>query len=108
MPKTPERQREYVRGHYQRNRQYYIDKTLKRRNETQEVINEAKSKPCADCGIQYPLCVMDFDHLDRTTKLVDIGKLARKGWSLARVQQEIDKCEVVCANCHRIRTHIRT
>lgn len=61
----------------------------------------AKDKPCADCGGTFPPECMDFDHV-RGRKLLCIGQ----SWNLSaeRLEREIAKCEVVCANCHRIRT----
>jgi len=56
-----------------------------------------------DCGESNPL-VLDFDHKDPNKKSFTIGSVARKGWSLEVLYKEIDKCDVVCANCHRIRT----
>lgn len=59
-----------------------------------------KDRPCADCGGRFPPECMDFDHV-RGKKAFDIGK---SNFTLARLASEIKKCEVVCANCHRIRT----
>ena len=67
----------------------------------------AKSKPCADCGIQYPCYVMDFDHV-RGTKLDGISRMVSMVYTEEKLQEEIDKCDVVCANCHRERTHRRS
>lgn len=64
-----------------------------------------ESNPCTDCGIKYPHYVMDFDHLK--DKVVNVADLANSDVSTKRIQKEIDKCELVCANCHRIRTHKR-
>jgi hypothetical protein len=64
-----------------------------------------KSQPCPDCGRLYPPVCMDFDHV-RGKKLFGIGH----GWhtrALKAVEAEIAKCEVVCSNCHRIRTALR-
>lgn len=61
------------------------------------------SKGCADCGENDPI-VLDFDHLDRSTKKYQLGDVTRIGWSIERMMEEIAKCEVVCANCHRRRT----
>lgn len=69
----------------------------------QEIKRAAKARPCADCGIQYPWYVMQFDHTS-DDKEFTIGE-ATVG--LARVRAEIEKCEVVCANCHFERTHQR-
>jgi hypothetical protein len=51
--------------------------------------------------------VLEFDHRDGTTKLRAIAILAGQGFGLARVQAEIDRCDVRCATCHRIRTHVQ-
>lgn len=64
-----------------------------------------KSKPCADCGIKYPSYVMDFDHRDPKTKTANVSRMLRCGKPLSEVLAEIKKCDVVCANCHRERTH---
>jgi hypothetical protein len=46
---------------------------------------------------------MDFDHLDRSQKVANVGVIITRG-SWAKLKAEIAKCEVVCANCHRLRT----
>lgn len=68
-----------------------------------KIIDQAKNKPCMDCGKSFPSCCMDFDHRDKTTKLRAVAKLLSA--SLSYLLREIAKCDVVCANCHRIRTH---
>jgi hypothetical protein len=65
------------------------------------LINAAKSVPCTDCGVQYASHIMQFDHI-LNNKNFTISN--RKNLSLTRIQEEIDKCEVVCANCHADRT----
>jgi hypothetical protein len=62
---------------------------------------------CADCGIKsdHPE-IYDFDHLDATTKIDTVSTLLNKG-TLEDFVAEIAKCEVVCSNCHRIRTRAR-
>ena len=68
-------------------------------------IERLKSVPCPDCEVAYPYYVMDFDHLDPRTKLDKISRLSSKaGKSWPLILAEIAKCEVVCANCHRLRT----
>jgi len=69
------------------------------------IINAFKTKPCTDCGIKYPFYVMDFDHLNPQDKKFNLSR--SKGKSLEEIRLEIAKCEVVCADCHRIRTHKR-
>jgi hypothetical protein len=97
------------REHYRRNRSYYVAKA-RRRN--RGVIEETRrwlllyllDHPCVDCG-NDDVRVLEFDHRDRATKVWEVSVLARNGYSLARVQEEIARCDVRCANCHRIRTH---
>ena len=71
--------------------------------EKREIVNSLKEVPCADCGKRYPCYVMDFDHKNRNDKLSDIPHAM--SWSLEKIRKEISKCDVVCANCHRIRTY---
>ncbi len=70
-----------------------------------EFIDAMKSNPCSDCGRRYPTCCMDFDHRDGTAKIKNVGKLRFSPRS--EIEAEIAKCDLVCANCHRIRTQIR-
>lgn len=60
-----------------------------------------KRNPCTDCGIVYHPVSMDFDHLPQYKKLSNNGFTAM---SKTRILAEIKKCELVCANCHRVRT----
>ena len=103
--------REYVRQHYARHVARYrtsaITRNERRRSAIRRIIREAKSRPCSDCGISYPPFVMDFDHRDRRQKLFNIGRDAMARRSERAVVEEIENCDVVCANCHRIRTHTR-
>ena len=59
---------------------------------------------CVDCGINNHI-LLDFDHLK--DKKYNISRMIHDGFSWAAIKKEIAKCEVVCANCHRIRTHYR-
>ena len=68
-------------------------------------MTRTKSAPCADCGQKFPPEVMDFDHV-RGLKEGDISRLVYTAGE-ERVRAELEKCEVVCANCHRLRTAAR-
>jgi len=59
---------------------------------------------CMDCGETNPI-VLDFDHLK--DKKYNVSRMIHDGFSWAAIKKEIAKCEVVCANCHRIRTYNR-
>lgn len=76
-----------------------------RRRENYEYIKTAKATPCADCHIQYPAHIMQFDHLPGNKKVASISRM--RSWSIQRITDEIAKCEVVCANCHADRTYQR-
>lgn len=62
------------------------------------------SHPCVDCGEDDPI-VLEFDHRDRSTKSRNVSELIQWGSSRKKLDAEIAKCDVVCANCHRRRTH---
>lgn len=61
-----------------------------------------KAAPCSDCSGNFPPVAMDFDHV-RGEKLNNIGSMT--SWD--RILVEVAKCDLVCANCHRLRTHAR-
>ena len=95
---------------YQNNRQHYLEyekiNTPKRRKGNRRFITEFKTnKPCKDCNKIYPPYVMDFDHL--RDKEFGLSKTLSYQWGKERVIREIEKCELVCANCHRERTYSR-
>lgn len=77
------------------------------RLESRRYTDRAKDVPCVDCGVRYPPYVMDFDHV-RGVKIDDISRMVRAYVRPQRIQAEIDKCDVVCANCHRVRSHKRS
>jgi len=60
---------------------------------------------CTDCGYNAHAVALDFDHLPGAVKLYRVASMA--GLRRALVDAEIAKCEVVCANCHRVRTATR-
>ncbi|MDO8265995.1 MAG: hypothetical protein Q7T41_03565 [Candidatus Saccharibacteria bacterium] len=106
MPwKDKEKQRQAIRNHYYANRQSYIDKAYKKRLDLRKWVYQLKhNHPCADCKQSFPYYVMDFDHLEN--KKNTISRLINTG-SRKQVENEIAKCELVCSNCHRIRTYTR-
>lgn len=73
-----------------------------RRDFRREHIGKIKlSSGCVDCGYKGHVEALDFDHMPGSNKLFEIGRVHT---SLQKLDAEIAKCEVVCANCHRIRT----
>lgn len=71
--------------------------------ETGKIARAAKSKPCKDCRRRFPHYIMDFDHT-RGNKCGELGKFRT---NIAAFLRELAKCDIVCANCHRRRTHVR-
>lgn len=70
------------------------------------MVEEAKNGPCMDCRVSYPPYVMDFDHRGDDLKVMKISTLVTKG-NLSALLAEMAKCDLVCSNCHRERTHRR-
>ncbi len=55
---------------------------------------------CEECGENHP-ATLDFHHLDPDEKEISIAQVVTRMWSIDRIEKEIDKCIVLCANCHR-------
>lgn len=68
---------------------------------------EIKNVPCQDCGNKFPTCCMDFDHRVGTTKVYNVGSMFAHHYSRELIESELVKCDLVCSNCHRIRTRDR-
>lgn len=106
--KSKEYMREYHRKWYHKNKERIKNRksksSKKRRNKILDFIKSLKEVPCKDCGNSYPYYVMDFDHVIGNKRFT-IGQ--NKTLSIETLKQEIKKCEIVCANCHRIRTFNR-
>jgi hypothetical protein len=78
---------------------------VQQKNQFKKKLAELKeSIGCVDCGVKNHI-VLDFDHL--RDKKYNISRMIHDGFSWKAIMKEIEKCEVVCANCHRIRTHDR-
>lgn len=104
-------QRVYHRIYYQRNKSRFIAKN--RRNKSRQrkrlrtILLQFKQRPCQDCGGTFHPWVMELDHREGTIKGAAVANLVSKGCTDARLLEEIEKCDVVCANCHRMRTYRR-
>lgn len=103
--------REYNKKHYTDNKQYYVDKA--RRNTGASLrkiytflLEYFTEHPCLDCGETDPR-VLEFDHINPAKKLANVSDLIHSGKSLKIIQEEIAKCQVLCANCHRRKTAIQ-
>ena len=85
---------------YADRRGYLIAAVTKRRKKLREMAVEYKGGKCVFCGYAKDIVALDFHHLDESRK--DFG-LSQRGLtrSWERIKQELDKCILVCANCHR-------
>lgn len=76
---------------------------LRRQRNYEYVFRFLQSQKCMDCPESNPI-VLEFDHRNQKDKKENVSKLCSFAVSLETIQAEMDKCDVVCANCHRIRT----
>jgi hypothetical protein len=108
MPyKDKEKQKAYQRKHYEANRENYntsrkISNAKIRENCINYIEKYLSNHPCVVCGESDPI-VLEFHHRDSSDKKGCIADLV--SWSLNVVIKEIEKCDVMCANCHRRVTH---
>ena len=69
-----------------------------------KIIHEEKlRRGCECCGYKEHACALDFDHIDPSTKTRDIAKMHTT--SIPKLKAEMEKCQVLCAICHRVKTH---
>jgi hypothetical protein len=105
MPyKNTEKHKKAKHDWYVKNQELTKQRTKKSHKEylerNQNFIRELKGQnPCTDCRKYYPWYVMDFDHL--RDKKYDLKFMVHHAYSLEAIKKEIDKCELVCSNCHR-------
>ena len=95
---------------YDRERYKNSDKERQRKKRNQKLVIEKSrnyiweylsNNPCIQCGESDPV-VLEFDHVDRNTKVNNVSELLK--FSIEKVKKEIEKCQVLCANCHRRKT----
>lgn len=91
--------REYRRQHYLRNRQKYIDKAARHRERLREWFHEFKTQlKCEQCKESHPAC-LQFHHSSPEDKEIAVSCAVHR-WSRKRLLHEIEKCTILCANCH--------
>jgi Fe-S-cluster-containing hydrogenase component 2 len=97
----------YQKEHYQKNKKQYMLLLSERKIKIKRKLSTLKeSLPCTDCGGFFMACQMDFDHISGD-KTDNISQMAHRTYSWQSIKDEIEKCELVCANCHRKRTYLR-
>ncbi len=83
------------------------DKAYKRtraniKKKREAVLNYLRNHPCK-CGESDPV-VLEFDHIDPANKDANVAELLASNVSLETIFREIEKCDVLCSNCHKKRT----
>jgi hypothetical protein len=94
--------------HYKQYRSSYLERARQRRaslrNEFREnMLLYLSDKSCKDCG-ESDIRVLELDHKDPSTKLFSVSQAVRLGFNWEMVEKEIEKCRILCANCHKKRT----
>jgi len=103
-------QAEANKAHYRNNKQIYLDRAIicnarVNTENKQRLYAYLSNNPCVDCGCT-DIRVLEFDHV-RGSKSANITRLLNNAISWSAIEAEIAKCEVRCANCHRIKTNER-
>jgi hypothetical protein len=107
VAKSPDRRKSYMRAYRASNpakaRQQELRRTQKRRAHLKARTDQIKlERGCIDCGYREHAEALDFDHRDPSMKTQNVSWLLMRSWD--KVLAEIAKCDVRCANCHRVRT----
>ena len=103
MTKEEERKRnrEFNRLWYQKTKDSVKLRVRNRKRELGEYIDGVKtSRGCCQCGENNPAC-LDFHHRKTYDKSINVALMPLRGMSKARIDAEIEKCDVICSNCHR-------
>jgi hypothetical protein len=80
----------------------------KRRNAREQaaLLDRLRGQPCQDCGGRFAPGAMDFDHREPGSKRSAVTRMVGRAGT-ERILAEVAKCDIVCANCHRLRTFVR-
>jgi hypothetical protein len=99
--KRLEYMRKWNKRNYSINKESEIRRIKKRQRELVKWLQEYKRNfSCEYCGETEPIC-LDFHHIVKSSKDAHVGDVSQKGWGKARILNEIEKCIVLCSNCHR-------
>lgn len=103
------RGRKYYHQNHERQLKLASVRKEKYKEERRKLIAQfKKDKPCMDCGKMYSPWIMDFDHREGEIKISSISSMVIwRTSNIEKIKLEIAKCDLVCSNCHRQRTHDR-
>jgi len=88
------------RNEQNRKNPHHIEQSRKSRRVRQEYINNRKIGGCEMCGYNKCLAALVFHHRDPKTKIDTIANMACRCAAIQEIKEEIDKCVLLCQNCH--------
>ena len=95
-----DKMRQYRNEWYAKNKKHARTKVIERRTTLKEWLRKYKSTlSCTRCPENHP-GTLQFHHIDPKQKDINVGVAVKNGWSIERIEKEISKCIVLCANCH--------
>jgi hypothetical protein len=101
--KNYEDQKASWRKHYANNKEYYYKRNIRRKEETRQWLASLKENtPCSICNSIYPQTAMDWHHRNPKEKSFTIAASINCGYGKEKILKEVEKCDLVCAVCHRI------
>jgi len=103
-----EKRRSFYKEHYHTYRNQYRARAIERKRRLKTIIRQAmleylRDKSCLQCGISDAR-VLEFDHIDPTVKSFNIAQGITRTLRWENILVEISKCQILCANCHKIKT----
>lgn len=90
------------------NKKWYKENRIERRKEIENRKEEIRkwfeslkrNMKCSKCEEDHPSCI-EFHHIDPRKKDLDISLMVKDGYSKRRIREEMEKCIILCSNCHR-------
>lgn len=119
MPhKDPDIKKAYMKAYHDKYDKEYRRKNSERYKRYDLMYNEKVRRPmclevkrkfivykgdkCSCCNNQFPDVCYDFHHLDRSTKYKEVSCMITEKYPMDKIKEEVDKCILLCSNCHRI------
>jgi hypothetical protein len=109
MPyKDPIKQKQAQHESYLRNKDKYIKRNTKYREYLRDWLREIKGNgPCMDCGLEWPSFVLHYHHRNPKEKHDGVSKMVTEKRKKELILKEIEKCDLICSNCHWIREYLK-
>lgn len=88
-------------NNYLKNKDKYYNRVKQSRQKRRQWLTEYKKTLCCKICGETESCCLDFHHKVPSQKVIGIARMLRRGFPISKIEEEIKKCEVLCANCHR-------